>query len=51
MCLVQSNEHHVTFAQDPLRSYFDEQKRNVIYLLFIYTLFLQLFVHYFGSFV
>ena len=45
MGLVQ--RRHVYFAQDPLRSYFDEQQKNEIHFLYLYFVFTSfLFIIY-----
>ena len=48
MGLVQNKWHHINFAWDPLRSYFDECQKNEIYLLYLhFTLYFYIiFVQY-----
>ena len=40
LCTVTPEERHVNFAQDILRSYFDECQKNEVHLLYLHIFFI-----------
>ena len=39
MCKVSdARKHHINFARDPMHSYFDDCKKNIIYPLYLHLI-------------